>query len=146
MAIRIYATVEDLRQWLQIADTSPGDEPDERLEDAEQVLRSASLIVDRVLRNSYYDTDDEGMPTDPDIRDALRDATCAQAERFIETGDHSGVSAAYSHLQLGGFSGTVRGAVTAGGRIAAEDTRVSPQVAEILAQAGLVSTTVGSAW
>lgn len=38
-------------------------------------LRAASRVVDKLLLGRVYDTDADGMPTDPDVVDAMAEAT-----------------------------------------------------------------------
>lgn len=66
----VYATPQELAAWLGLDEPPVG---------ASQALRDASLIIDEQLSGAVYDTDTDGMPTDPWVIDAIRDATCAQA-------------------------------------------------------------------
>lgn len=75
---RTYATSDEYATWLG-TDTAP--------EGAARLLRDASLEVDEMLLTAIYNVDHDDMPTDPKVRDALRDATCAQAEYVAEYGD-----------------------------------------------------------
>lgn len=68
--MRIYATPEELTEWLSPA-TAPAD--------AAGLLRSASHLVRSETKRARYATDDEGYPTDTKLRTAFREATCAQA-------------------------------------------------------------------
>ena len=68
-AILIYATSDDLTDWT--GTTAP--------DNATALLRTASLIVRRATMTATYAVDETGAPTDADILDAFRDATCAQA-------------------------------------------------------------------
>lgn len=55
------------------------------VEDADAHLRTASRVVDRLLLGILYDTDSDGLPTDPDVAEALSDATCAIVVEAIAT-------------------------------------------------------------
>ncbi len=68
-AILTYATSDDLATWTGA--TAPSN--------ASALLRTSSLIVRRATMTATYATDEPGLPTDADVVDALRDATCAQA-------------------------------------------------------------------
>lgn len=64
--MRIYATVEDFAASPLTSGTV-----------TEQALAAASRVVDELLLTACYDVDDQGMPTDPKVVDALKQATCA---------------------------------------------------------------------
>lgn len=72
----IYATSDDLATWT----TAPAPA------DAAVLLREASILIADACLADIYDTDTTGMPTDPQLRDAMRDATCAQVHAWIEAG------------------------------------------------------------
>lgn len=86
----------------------------------EAELIRASLKVDDVLLSARYDTDAEGMPTDPAVADALAAATCAQVAYFRDTGDPSGAG------EYAGVSGT----------------RLAPEAVGILRRVGLLNPVV----
>lgn len=65
----IYATSAELQEWIGEA-ALPAK--------AASFLRFASLMVRTETMTAVYDTDSEGMPTDPKVSAAFRDATCAQ--------------------------------------------------------------------
>lgn len=71
----VYATPEDLESWT-------GQPVDDEVK-ATACLRHASLLVHRSCRNDIYDTTPTGEPSDDDLSEAMRDATCAQAEVWI---------------------------------------------------------------
>jgi hypothetical protein len=48
-----------------------------------RIMAKASLEIDKALVGACYETDDDGMPTDSDVREAFRDATCAQARPHV---------------------------------------------------------------
>lgn len=75
---RTYASEDDFKAYLA---------PDPVPEGAARLLRDASLEVDDMLLTAIYHVDHDDMPTDPKVRAALRDATCAQAEFRAEYGD-----------------------------------------------------------
>lgn len=49
-------------------------------------LRLASRVVDVLLTGVVYDVDTAGLPTDPDVAEALSDATCCIAQEAATTG------------------------------------------------------------
>lgn len=73
-----YAIAADLTTWLGVPAPS----------DADRQLDRASRIVDGALFGAIYATDPATqLPTDALVIVALRDATCAQVEWWLETGD-----------------------------------------------------------
>src|SRR5690606_31043905 len=111
---------------------------------ARSLLIRASIVIDGLTVTAVYDVDEDGYPTDLDVADALRDATCAQAAWFDETGDTSGVAGRFNSLSLGSFSGSGGGTGSASNTSAAE-SRLSPEAVQILQNAGLTNQ-APSAW
>lgn len=104
---------------------------------ARALLRRASMVVDELTLTARYAVDDDGYPIDLTVSDALRDATCAQAAWFDETGDVSGAEARWQSMSLGTAALTRTGAGTAVGAASAAQSRYSPEAVSILATAGL---------
>lgn len=126
-----YATVAEYADWLDVAEA---DAP----EGAERALRMATYDINQLLLASIYETED-GLPTDADLADALRDATCAQAEYAQSSGDRYGVGAArVTQASIGSISVT-RSSGTAGGT---GSGRYSERAWQILQQAGLTGHAV----
>lgn len=71
-----YATPDDLSTWT----SSPA--PD----NAERLLRSASMLVRRATRTAIYTTTNDGLPSHDHVVEAFRDATCAQAAAWANAG------------------------------------------------------------
>lgn len=92
-------------------------------DDISRLLARASELVDGAVRQPYT-TDDDGLATDADIAAALRDATCAQVEQWIEVGEENAID---------GLAGTPR---SVGGGVRAPE--LSPRALRILLNAGLV--------
>ena len=128
MALRIYATPAEL------ADFTGEDAP----ANASALLRRASLLIDGLIITARDDTDDEGYPTDLEVTEALRDATCAQASWFDETGDVSGAAGRFNSLSLGSFSGS-GGGTGSGANTSAAESRLAPEAVQILQTAGLLN-------
>ena len=68
----------------------------------DRLLSRASREVDKALLRAVYTVDDDSLPTDADVILALRDATCAQAAWWLETGDEAGAAAALNSAGSGG--------------------------------------------
>ncbi|MFD8611076.1 hypothetical protein [Streptomyces sp. NPDC059631] len=84
--------------------------------DAERLLTRATRFLDQnVLKACWYDTDDDGMPTAPELRDALQEAVCIQVAWWDEVGDSTGAAGA-------GWGSVTLGPVTLGRSV----TDVSP--------------------
>lgn len=93
-----YATVEDLVAWLPADALSGGD--------TDRLLLAASRRVDAAVRAPYA-TDDDDLPTDDRVAAALRDATCAQVEFWLEVGEAADVDGlAGTTYSVPGYSGT----------------------------------------
>ncbi|AGK80402.1 hypothetical protein SFUL_5514 [Streptomyces microflavus DSM 40593] len=89
---RVYATPE------QLADATGQPAP----ADAVRLLIRASEDVDDALLTAVYGTDATGMPTDPDVRDALAAATCAQVEYVTaQGGDDTGAAGQWGSVSIG---------------------------------------------
>lgn len=53
---------------------------------AARLLREAAALVRFATRNDLYDVQPSGLPSDDDLREAMRDATCAQVEYWTLAG------------------------------------------------------------
>ena len=71
----IFATDADVEKWM-------GEPLDGRSVDA--LLRRASSLVQRAVRSARFAVTPAGIPQDPDIEEALRDATCEQVTVWLE--------------------------------------------------------------
>lgn len=72
----IFATHDDVVKWI-----------DDPLTDRniDSLLRRASSMVQRAVRSARFAVTPAGMPEDPDIEDALRDAVCEQVAVWLES-------------------------------------------------------------
>lgn len=124
---RVYATTADYARWLSAAPPAG----------AYRALWVASRRVDELLTCALYDTDDDGYPVDADYRQAMRLATCAQADYQRAIGDPYGRGAlgTLSSVSIGSVS--VGRAVTASGSTA--PPRFSADAVQFLAAAGLLN-------
>lgn len=122
---RSYATSGDLADYLGTAPPAG----------ARRLLVQATRRVDELLIAAVYPVDGDGMPTDPRVAEALRDATCAQVAWFVELGDEQGSGAAerYSMVRIGDVQ------LSGGSASAGADGRFAPDTVRILRGAGLLS-------
>lgn len=119
---RVYATTADLANFLQ--DVPPAN--------ARKLLVQASRDIERATKTAIYDTDTNGFPTDAAVLAAFRDATCAQAEWWAETGDSLGVNGQWGDVKIG--------SVALGGRASTSGTggQLTANAATILELADLL--------
>lgn len=90
--MRVYATPADLTTYAG---------PTVVDDDSPRLLARASELVDSQLLAAVYDTNADGHPVDPQVRVALRDATCAVVEWWQDTGDSTGAGAQFTESQIG---------------------------------------------
>ncbi|MEO3860872.1 hypothetical protein [Acrocarpospora sp. B8E8] len=125
---RSYATTTDLANKLQKAPPL----------NAPVLLERASRLVEEKLLCAIYDTDDDGLPTDAAVADAMMRATVEQVAAWSPIGeDGTGVTDHYGSVKLGSAS-LSRGSGSSGGSdkgSVAEE--LAPQALMILQQAGL---------
>ncbi|WP_327671826.1 MULTISPECIES: hypothetical protein [unclassified Streptomyces] len=92
---RVYATTTQFAEYL---DAAPPVE-------AARLLREASRLLDAdFLLAAFYDTDDDGMPTDPVVAAAFTEAVCAQAEFWGEVGVETDISGPLQGVTLGSLN------------------------------------------
>ncbi|MFB7617824.1 hypothetical protein [Kitasatospora sp. NPDC056181] len=93
---RVYATSSDYQTYTGQAPAA----------DTDRLLAKASRFLDaQILRSCWYLVDDAGLPTDPLVAAALRDATCAQAQWWGDVGDSTGAAGAgWGNVQIGSVS------------------------------------------
>ena len=116
-----YATSDDLNGWLGSAVTAPAD-PD-------RLLARASNVVDGMVR-APFDVDGDGIATDETVAGALRDATCAVVEQWMEVDEANDID---------GLASTP---VTTTGHSGQRAPRWCPRAIEILRNAGLTQLPV----
>lgn len=68
-----FATVDDVIRWLGV----------EAPANTEAMIRRGSAMVSTATRRARYAVTPAGLPSDPDVADALRDAVCAQVEAWV---------------------------------------------------------------
>lgn len=130
MTAPIYATLDDYRDWVG----------DQTAEMSAVLFVRASRVVDEVLIGAVYDVDSSELPTDPVVLEALKDATCAQAQWFDETGDTtaSGAGGELGHITSASIGSASYSMKNAGGGTDAGATQTTPSGIPIAP--GVVST------
>jgi hypothetical protein len=116
--VRVYATVEEFTTFL---------DPDPVPANAGRLLTGASRRLDSIMMGACYDTDTDGMPTDPDVLALFREAVCLQAQYIAALGDETGANANVSSQTVG--SVTVTRAISV---VGSGTPRVSPDMIELL--------------
>lgn len=129
-----YATTAQLDTWVGESQTLPSTDEQTRL------LERASQVVDAILIGAVYAVDSNSLPTDSDVADALADATCAQVEWWLESGDEHGSATAWDQVSIGSVS-LGRGGSSGGGGGASTPV-VAPRAAQRLQLAGLLPGTL----
>lgn len=115
-------------------------------EAAQRLLTRATTIIRGLTITAVYATGPDGTPSDNAVAEALRDATCAQAVWFDQTGDDgSGAASAYSTMSLGSARLSVGGAGSST-NTGVTQSRYAPEAIQILSNAGLTAGQVQSAW
>ncbi|TQJ60484.1 hypothetical protein FBY30_2752 [Arthrobacter sp. SLBN-83] len=130
--MKLYATEAELSAWM-----SPAAPP----ENAAALLRSASSRIRTETRSARYATDADGYPTDTALRQAFREAVCAQVKFWA---DHqvdpalgrAGVTPAATSKSIGGATITYEQGATAAKVEAVEG--LAPDAYYLLADAGLL--------
>jgi hypothetical protein len=91
---RVYATTTD---WANILHEAPP-------LNAVQLLTDASRALDDALRTAVYDTDADGLPTEPAVAEAFAEAVCRIVEWWGETGDPVGADGGWDSVSAGPVS------------------------------------------
>jgi hypothetical protein len=135
MPQRVFATVADYTKY---AEEEYGD--DALLT---KRLRSASIEVEKLIRGSVYDADDDGYPTDADTTEALAEATCAIVEHWADTDDPRGIDAVQGAVKIGSVSlGTTS---SSSENLSAREKltrRIGDKAIDILTNAGMIGSAV----
>lgn len=135
--MRKYATLNEYKDFAE--------QPPENDEVVEKRLGTASFEVDGLTRTAAYATDAEGYPTDPQVREAFRDATCAIIQHWSPEGtdDPLGVAMYAGAVKIGSVSlGTTSS--SSDGLSAQEklERRLGSRAISILTNAGLIRSSV----
>lgn len=106
----------------------------------DRLLARASRLVSAATKAAIYDTDLAGYPSDTDIRAAFREATSVQVAEWAKrdaaaAGDEGSDPAAspWTSVSAGGLAFSRQSAPAA----TAEDSQLTPEAMEILAELGL---------
>lgn len=134
--MRLYATPDDLvPEWM---DTAP--------DNARRLIRAASVKVEHATRMARYAVDGDGLPTEPAVKNAMRDAVCHQVAVWTTAGldPNAGTAGQNLYIQSQSVDG---GSVTFGGHVSIEDrtaaaTGLDQGTLEILSNAGLLTADV----
>lgn len=119
---RIYATAEDYQEFT--GQTPPSDIT-VLLADATRMLEA------NVFRVCLYEVDEDGYPSNTTVRDAFRDAVCAQVRWFDDVGDSTGASAVgWGSVRLG--SAQLSRSVTAVSGASSAAREIAPAVWDVL--------------
>jgi len=134
--VKLYATEAELSEWI-----TPATPP----ENAAALLRSASSMMRAETRSARYATDADGYPTDTALRQAFREAVCAQVKFWADHGvdpslGRAGVKPAAQSKTIGGASITYEAGATAA-KVEAVDG-LAPDAYYTLADAGLLGGAV----
>lgn len=133
MPALVYATRAELVAYAPAGVTVPADP------EATRLLTSASKEIRRATKCAIYATDTDGYPTDTAIRQAFRDATCAQAVWWIQNpGEETGTSDQYESVSIGSVTLSKRQGATG----SASNPRLAEQAATELANVGLTPGSV----
>ena len=128
----IFATDADVEKWM-------GEPLDGRSVDA--LLRRASSLVQRAVRSARFAVTPAGMPEDPDIEEALRDAVCEQVAVWMESDinptEIAGASAPVASSSIGDASITYGDNTSSNAAKDAASAELHPAAFDILANAGL---------
>ena len=134
----IFATDADVEKWM-------GEPLDGRSVDS--LLRRASSLVQRAVRSARFAVTPAGMPTDPDIEDALRDAVCEQVTVWLENDvnpvEVASAAAPVAASSIGDASINYGDSSASNAAKDSISTELHPAAFDILANAGL---TGGHLW
>lgn len=99
--VLVYATRTELVDYAPAAvKARVPDDPE-----ATRLLTSASKAIRRATKTAIYSVDVDGYPTDTKIREAFRDATCAQALWWNgNPGEEDGSAGQYANVSIGSLS------------------------------------------
>ena len=134
----IFATDADVEKWM-------GEPLDGRSVDS--LLRRASSLVQRAVRSARFAVTPAGMPQDPDIEEALRDATCEQVTVWLENDvnpvEVASAAAPVAASSIGDASVNYGDSSASNAAKDSISTTLHPAALDILANAGL---TGGHLW
>lgn len=113
--------------------------------EATRLLTSASKEIRNATKTAVYDTDTDGYPTDTEVRQAFRDACCAQALWWLDNpGLETGSATQYQSVSIGGV--TLSRGNTAGAGAGGSLPRFAPMAGTELANADVLPGVVITGW
>jgi len=136
--VLVYATPDDLHDWTQQPPPA----------NAAVLLREASILVADAIGGDLYDVASTGLPAQSRQRDAVRDATCAQAGYWAVNSIDPAKGRAGMELVV--TSSGIDGASVSTNAVDLEQAKadsldaLTPSAYRILRQAGMASAWVGS--
>lgn len=95
--------------------------------DGSRLLQRATELIDTYTFGGYPIDSVTELPTETFVTEALRDATCAQVEWWLQTGDEADVLSGHSMVSIPGAM------TTSGAR-----TRLAPRAKDALKRANLL--------
>lgn len=98
-------------------------------EDLSRLLTRASELIDSFTRSAFYETDEDGFPTDADDISAFRDAACAQVEFWLAGDEEDAILGPLQDVTIGAVKATP-----------AHVRELAPRAEILLSDAGLYST------
>lgn len=132
----VYATRAELVAYAPAGTVLPADP------EATRLLTSASKIIRRATKTAIYDVDVDGYPTNSVIRQAFRDATCAQALWWnANPGEETGQAGQYSSVSIGSLSLT-RAGRGGNGSTSATGQQLASQAETELRDAGVLAGSI----
>ncbi|WP_042170096.1 hypothetical protein [Streptomyces sp. NBRC 110035] len=90
--VRSYATTTELAVFLHAAPP---------LDSVKLLERATELLDSDFLKAALYDTDTDGMPTDPVVQAAFAEAVCAQVEFWGEVGEETDIAGPLQGVTIG---------------------------------------------
>lgn len=129
----VYATLDAYRAWSGDAIT-----PDLLVS---VTLQRASEDIDNALIGAVYQVNQNGMPVDAMVIDAISRACCAQCAYLLADNDPTGVKHQYTSTNVGGVQ-----AVRAASTVAPQFPLLAPRAAQILHITGVLPSATLIAW
>lgn len=99
--------------------------------DGQRLLQRATEMIDTYVFGMYEIDSVTNLPIATKVREALRDATCAQVEFWLQTGDEADVLSGHSMVSIPGAM------TTSGAR-----TRLAPRAKNALSRANLLQAVI----
>lgn len=131
--IGVYATVGQYQEWSGDTLTPPAM--------VQTFLRRSSEVIDLAMIGAVYETDQDELPTDAGVIDAMMRATCAQCQFEIANNDPALVKQQFVTSSVGGVAVTRNKAATG-----QSTPPLAPRAAAILRTAGVLEVAPLISW